>query len=91
MSESRKPNVVPWIAGITLMLLGAYVGVYYWLVAPRKAPPPMPFDYVPEWYDAPRLSTPDSVFDVQRRLSCFFAPIHRLDRHLRPHVWEPKP
>ena len=79
----RKTSA-PWIAGaVLLVLLGGYVGAYYGLMKP---------DSVSVVLDARfHISMRPVTVPVYSAswLHSFFAPIHRLDRRIRPHMWEP--
>lgn len=83
MSEERKRSVAPWIAGVVLVLLGLYVGGYYAMVRPTFIPEPTGYLPVYRNLSAPRQTRTPSLL-------AFFAPVHRIDRRLRPNVWEPK-
>lgn len=79
MGEERNRSVWPSI-GLVLLLPMLYVGVYYGTVSPSYNVGPT-FEPTPHYFDTSR--------EVKRWLAAFFAPIHWLDRGLRPHVWEP--
>jgi hypothetical protein len=82
---SDRKTSVPWIAGaVLLVLIGGYVGAYYWMIKPFGFGNISPFYNLrttkgPYHY----LHAPDSV------VGKFFAPAHWLDRLIRPHVWNP--
>jgi hypothetical protein len=81
MSDERKRSVDPWIAGIALTaLLSLYVGAYFWLVLPLR------FGSLHTGPIAPAYRIPLASQGIAGAL---FAPIHALDRRIRPHVWEP--
>jgi hypothetical protein len=66
------------VAG-SVLLLGGYIGAYYWLVCPlpgKTGETPTFYLVDMEWWD---------VTDA------FFGPINRIDRWLRPDVWKPPP
>ena len=66
-----------------VLLLGAYVGVYYAMVSPIRALYP---EIVPYYSLGPLIPTGriDSIADP------VFEPMHQLDRKLRPSVWHRK-
>ncbi|MCC7422722.1 MAG: hypothetical protein IT428_20775 [Planctomycetaceae bacterium] len=90
MSERKKS---PWLTVaiatcVVLALTGAYVGSYYATVTPTpielelggspSGSPGIPF--VADFYEIP--IDPGMA-------ETLFAPIHSLDRHMRPNIWEP--
>ena len=79
MTEPRKPSLILPVAGAVLLLAG-YVGAYYAMVYP---------------YDGmalfPSRRNGTVSWGVRPAWERFFAPIHWLDRRLRPDVWEPTP
>lgn len=87
MNESRKPSSNPWIGVVVLaVLFGGYVGAYYVTVEP----------YVHSRVAGtvirlPTYSIPGSSerwqWSVDTLLDVVFAPMHWLDRRIRPHVW----
>ena len=88
----RKTSA-PWIAGaVLLVLMGGYVGAYYGTVGsaavghafPREIWPTYPITPV-TFSDGTISRSPKSAW------RSFFAPMHRLDRRIRPHVWGPTP
>lgn len=73
-----------------MALLGIYAGTYYWLVVPVRG---IDFDFstgkaAPSEAEARYLRFSPTA---QLRLHHFFSPVHRLDRLIRPHVWEAAP
>lgn len=82
--SDRKPmSVVPVI--VLLAMLGAYVGAYYATVRPLTV-----LGNVFAEYKFPAFLKP---YEPNRynTLHDGFAPIHWLDRRIRPHHWEPTP
>jgi hypothetical protein len=89
MSEPRKStSVVLPAVGVLTVLLGLYVGAYYTMVkrSPTGRGDWRPFYFLPEPV-APQ--TAHGAIRVHFRSEPIFAPIHWLDRRIRPHVWEP--
>jgi hypothetical protein len=97
MPTDRKPSPILSVGRVVMVLLGLYVGAYYWMVertfkldwpaatTTYFAEYPPVAEYWTESYEI------NSASDVSfRRWSRFFAPIHSLDRRIRPHVWEPE-
>jgi hypothetical protein len=80
MTEPRKPSLIMPAAVTLTVLVGLYVGAYYGLVERNS--------YRGGWAPHFAISQGDQYPSVW---SQFFAPIHWLDRRLRPHVWEPAP
>jgi hypothetical protein len=91
MAASRKPGFVLPLAVLTV-LLGLYVGAYYAMVEP------VPFDDDPPDFEAtyycpfaPFLESRRGlglrVLRWQTECDAFFAPIHWLDRRIRPNFW----
>lgn len=88
--SDRKPYVVPWIAGIVLVLIGGYVGSYYWMVKPSFAARRgirMMTITVP-WS---KPSTGELVDVGKGPFDRFFAPMNWVDRQLRPDTWKMPP
>jgi hypothetical protein len=84
MTSPRKPGVVlPGAVALTV-LLGLYVGAYYAMVEPTAT-------------YAKGVLFPPNIIPVYRvkanwyldEAGWVFAPIHWLDRRLRPEIWEP--
>ena len=74
----RKTSA-PWIAGaVLLVLIGGYVGAYDWTVQQSV-------------FGVAWCAIPPASFDKTPWTDRLFAPIHWLDRRIRPHVWEPTP
>ncbi|HVW00877.1 MAG TPA: hypothetical protein VHB77_11075 [Planctomycetaceae bacterium] len=76
------------IAGMlvgSLLLLGAYAGAYFALVKPARVM------VMRTWPSAEVFVIPRYPRSVWGDGVAFFAPIHRLDRQLRPDVWDPQP
>ena len=98
MSEKRAAReLVKWV-GVTLaVLLGLYVGAYYWTVRPEIFDNyPDPGMRVEPWYSFvdPFLADDDPYPDANpwfERTRSFFGPIHQLDRRIRPDIWELPP
>jgi hypothetical protein len=81
MPSDRKPSLIlPATFGVALMLLVGYVGAYYWQVIPVKTRWGIQARY--------RVEGDASWAYRSRRWVNLFAPIHWLDRRVRPHVWE---
>lgn len=93
--SDRKPSVVPWIAGIVLVLLvGVYVGTYYRLVEVLTSDSNSPGFWVENhspYYDSPSSWGYRSAQRWQRFAQTFFEPIHWVDCQIRPHVWSDLP
>lgn len=99
---TRKPVSAPWIAAaVLLVLIGAYVGAYYAMVART---PILVKDrslgyrvshYVPTYAELPqKLRRQRSIVHSivwDSRLRPLFAPIHEFDRILRTNYWRPSP
>ncbi|MCC7422076.1 MAG: hypothetical protein IT428_17490 [Planctomycetaceae bacterium] len=86
---ARKPNSIPWNGVVVLLaLIGGYVGSYFAMVTPktRKFQNLIGASLL---VTAPRyLSSDEDEGGVAKRV---FAPLHWLDRRIRPHTWGPKP
>lgn len=85
MSELRPGgNRIAVVAVVVCLLLGLYVGAYCWsmeaTVLGRASAP---------YYDLPMPPQQRHLWHPAYEI--VFAPIHWLDRRIRPHVWEPKP
>lgn len=82
MSDERKPtSVVRWIAGVALVL-ALYVGAYYATAGGvgdvgGEFSPAYIVPLVPESWDRA----------LNDSLTVVFAPIHWIDRRLRPDAW----
>ena len=90
MTSPRKPGFLLPVAVTLAVLLGLYVGAYYAIVEVLPE-----WSYVPgtpgePWYSASWIP-PGYRQVVDRCLTPAFAPIHALDRRLRPHIWDAKP
>lgn len=92
--SQRKPTSAPWIAAVVLLVLtGGYVGAYYVVVDSAAVGHAFDDDFVEILPTYP--IAPVKMFDVTISRSHksawrpFFAPIHWLDRRIRPHVWTP--
>jgi hypothetical protein len=90
VTSPRKPGFVLPVAVTLTVLLGLYVGAYYWMVQPlgrRVSGDP--------WLIATPFYGPESELyhlghtPWNDRLRPLFTPMHWLDRRIRPHVWEP--
>ena len=82
MSDRKSTFVVLPAVATALVLLGAYVGAYYRMV---EVPDMRPFEgEVAADYSWSHESVPRNPSRSWRR---FFAPVHWLDRRIRPHVW----
>ena len=81
MNSPRNPSFVLPVTVTLAVLLALYVGAYFATVEPYGDVPWYSLNFVPEGAGP----------EVDRCLDWFFAPIHRLDRRIRPHVWEPTP
>jgi hypothetical protein len=96
MPTDRKPVTFAFLAAaalvVSLLLLGLYIGAYYRLV--NVALVRMPGHAV-AWETEPVYSLegrrPGKPVPPSYWLEKFFAPIHRVDRRIRPHVWELMP
>jgi hypothetical protein len=67
-----------------ILLLASYVGAYYVMVHPETYDPGLPrYPFYATRLEGRRLTR---YMETSRP---FFAPVHWLDRRLRPHVWEP--
>lgn len=62
-------------------LLGLYVGAYYGMVYPYQGVALFPATL--------SLDKNERYWTVETAWRPFFAPVHRLDRVLRPRVWQP--
>jgi hypothetical protein len=71
--------VLPVAVALTV-LLGLYVGAYYWLAEP----------FPPSAFPGERYTANVAGYPL-KWMGTFFAPIHWLDRRIPPHVWEPMP
>lgn len=82
MSERRKSAWL--VAVVPLVLLGSYVGSYYAMVTPRT-------DKFQNMIGASKLVTlPRYGLSGESEgvaLKRVFAPLHWLDRHIRPRTW----
>jgi len=91
MPSDRKPSLILMVAGAILLALLVYVGTYYATVEPvvsvrRYAGGSVLRRKVPSWgVDA--IDFDPGMYEAVTR---FFAPIHRVDRSIRPSVWEMK-
>lgn len=88
MHDERKRGILLPIAVTAVVLLGLYVGAYYAIV--KSLPislqsPSLPFRPLRA---QPRYPVGSDGPWVQQTLHWLFAPIHRIDRFLRPGVWE---
>jgi hypothetical protein len=87
MPSDRKPSLILPVAVVAL-LLAAYVGAYYATVQPLGK-----LVSSDTWMIAVPFYGPESELyhldnaPWQERLQPFFAPIHWLDRRIRPQVW----
>lgn len=70
----RKPTsvVLPAVV-VALVLLGVYVGAYYWACRPMRGG---------AWWR-------DGLPGHPRHWDSFFYPMIEIDRHIRPGVWDP--
>jgi hypothetical protein len=87
-TSPRKPGFVLPVAVTLAALLGLYVGGYYamvwrWGRMPRYSLGP------PRYPGLEDKIEPERVSRSQRRRQRFFAPIHWLDRRIRPDAWGP--
>jgi hypothetical protein len=78
MSE-RKTSTVHWIAGGVLLTM-MYVGTYYATVRPFESLSRT----LPYYTDG---NSPQFHLAMDSFLTYLFASIHKLDRHVRPHLW----
>ena len=76
------------IAVTLAVLLGLYVGAYYWMVFPHPFPPT---GVRCLYYEGTDKARGGPVYATNPNWDRFFFPIHWLDRRIRPHVWEPTP
>ena len=87
--EKDQPKHSLWtmiLAGAVALAI-AYGGGYYMLVERSRG---IDFDFITgKTVVAPHYA--GFAPATQWRLERFFAPIHSLDRRIRPHVWEPMP
>jgi hypothetical protein len=84
MPEKRAGReLAKWVAVTLTVLLGLYVGAYYWLVSPFHSPNGC-------WTHAGYRVSCDTLDDAAWWQG-LFRPLHQLDRRIRPHVWEPTP
>lgn len=77
--SNRTSNVI--LSVVALVMLGLYVGAYYATVKPMFRPSTFPTTPDPDyfyWHSKNEVSGGEA----------FFAPIHWLDRHLRPGIWK---
>lgn len=81
MSERRPMSPVLSIAVTLAVLLGIYLGAYYTIVKPIMGEA--------HYADHRKYSFGDFM-EADNRWRRFFAPIHWVDRKLRPNVWGPK-
>ena len=80
MPSDRKPSLFLPMVVTLAVLLGLYVGAYYAMVQPAVGS---------DFYALPWEPYDDFHGAAADRCSLLFRPIHRLDRRLRPHLWEP--
>lgn len=86
-TTSHRNNSTPWIVvAVLAVLIGGYVGAYCATVNVGALDGG---EFWPVYYtrDEARTGIPTDGFDYLT----FFAPIHWLDRRIRPQVWEPTP
>lgn len=94
-TDQPKLYVWPAIFAAVVLLVVAYGGAYYAMVWPRGVGPK--FSPVEKMVPGYRLRSGNVLDDiiasmddpVESGWTTFFAPIHWLDRRIRPHVWEP--
>jgi hypothetical protein len=81
---ARKPNWTPGIGfAVLTVLIGGYVGAYYAMVHATGYGEIWAYYSIGGWW-------PEETFGITlTRCQQFFSPIHWLDRHIRPHIWEP--
>lgn len=78
----RSPWTTPLVILVaTMLLIGAYVGAYFGTVMPLWLEDP-----VTPFYTFPGQSFVSLRF--HRIAERFFAPVHWIDRRLRPEIWE---
>jgi hypothetical protein len=92
-SPPRKPGFVLPIAVTLAALLGLYVGTYYAMSHPRSTGWPRGTFLVEPFYGTREYGQVPLPAEMEwhLRLFPFFAPIHWLDRRIRPHVWDATP
>ena len=83
MSERKLyPSVM--ICVVAVLLVCAYVGAYYATVIPYRLSSGKVFPmHRPPW--AGEVLLPRTI----DRFNVLFAPVHWVDRRLRPHLWNP--
>src|SRR5690349_3050581 len=93
MSDRKPTSVVMPALVAALVLLGPYVGAYYATVKPdfvALSDPDFGRNAVyPLLYGTGWETDTSKFMTGQARWNRFFAPIHWLDRRIRPHAWEP--
>jgi hypothetical protein len=83
MPSDRKPSVIVPVA--VVVLLAVYVAAYYAAATPFRLVGRIVPVYSPPWDRA------DGLPKAPGGTHTFFAPIHWLDRRIRPGVWETTP
>ena len=86
MTSPGKPGFVLPVAVTLAVLLGLYAGAYYGIVRAVDVTIAGPGANPDGSFDVRYVKLPDYGDDGQSR--SFFAPIHWLDRRIRPHFWE---
>jgi hypothetical protein len=79
MTAPPKPGFMLPVAVTLAVLLGSYVGAYCWMAEP----------FPPSAFPGERYTANVAGYPL-KWMGTLFAPIHWLDRRIRPHVWEPK-
>ena len=79
---TRWASTLTWLASLAVML-SLYAGAYYALVRPR-----LYFASFAPHYGKRLPVAWNKKEQWSARITPCFAPIHSLDRRLRPHVWE---
>lgn len=92
---TRKFVCTLWIVAFALLLVtGGYIGTYYTLVQPDVfLHDSGVWSWQPLYYWKMAGVDAEEPFglDWHWRICRFFWPIHRIDRSIRPHVWEEDP
>lgn len=94
MSRIHKSSTAPRvIAGTLVLLIGGYVGAYYGMAYPSgsRSMPRLESGIRPQVGLPIYLLGREHYPRLDRGTVPFFAPIHWLDRRIRPHFWDPTP
>jgi len=83
-TDRKKPGVAFWATVVVVCLPALYVGAYCWMVEPLEIHPSKTKFYCLPSYP---LVNPSGVGVWYGQWERFFSPIHSIDRHLKPTVW----